>query len=169
MSTTRLAVTSTALAALAVILTTAMTTQTAIADTALLITKKSSVSVPETLNRLEKALTTKGIKIFARVDHSAGGKSVDLELPPTELLIFGNPKLGTPLMQSARAIGIDLPMKALAWQDADGTVYLSYNNPDALKARHAIADRDAVFAKMTKALDAMTNKATGAESEKDAK
>lgn len=135
-------------------------TATAHADD-LLVTKKSNASVSETLDRLTKALESKGIKIFARVDHAAGAKGVDLELPPTELLIFGNPKLGTPLMQSNRAIAIDLPMKALAWQDKDGTVYLSYTAPDALKDRHDIDDRDEVFGKMTKALGALTDKAAG--------
>ncbi|MEO1282237.1 MAG: DUF302 domain-containing protein [Pseudomonadota bacterium] len=145
----------------ALMLAATMAPSAGLAETALLITKKSDASVSETLDRLEKALTAKGIKVFARVDHSAGAKTADLELAPTQLLIFGNPKLGTPLMLSNRAIAIDLPMKALAWQDKDGSVYLSYNNPDALKSRHAITDRDKVFAKMTKALGALTDKATG--------
>jgi len=129
------------------------------------ITKSSANSVSETIDALEKALTAKGIKIMARVDHAAGAKAAGLDLPATQLLIFGNPKLGTPLMQSNRAIGLDLPMKALAWKDVDGKVYLSYTEPDELKDRYDIDDRNDVFAKMTKALDGLTNAATAKAAE----
>lgn len=124
------------------------------------ITKESQRSVGETIDALQKMLVEKGIKIMARVDHAEGAKGAGLELPPTQLLIFGNPKLGTPLMQSNPLIGLDLPMKALAWQDADGKVYLSYTAPADLKDRYDIDDRDEVFAKMTKALDIFTTAAT---------
>jgi len=126
-----------------------------------LITKTSKYSASETLDRLTKALESKGIMIFARVDHAAGAKSVGMDLPATELLIFGNPKLGTPLMQSNRAIGIDLPMKALAWTDDKGQTHLSYTDPETLKSRWAISDKDDVFAKMTGALQKMTDGASG--------
>ena len=137
-----------------------MAGRTATAETAL-ITKPSKHSVAETLDRLDAVLRKKGITIFARVDHAAGAEKAGLTLPPTELLIFGNPKLGTPLMTSNRGIAIDLPMKALAWQDAEGRVWLSYTDPARLKARWGIEGRDAVFDKMTGALDKLTGVATG--------
>ncbi len=131
----------------------------AVAGDDLLISKKSPYSVAETLDRLDQVLTSKGVTVFARVDHAAGAAKVDQKLPATELLIFGNPKMGTPLMTSDRRIGIDLPMKALAWEDGDGQVWLSYTAPSALKARFGIGDRDPVFEKMTGALDNLTNAA----------
>jgi len=124
-----------------------------------IIMVESNYSVPETLDRLTKILTSKGITIFARVDHAAGAKKVGKELAPTQLLIFGNPKLGTPLMLSNRNIGLDLPLKALAWQDSDGKVRVSYNDPAYLKSRHGISDRDPVFMKMTGVLKKLIGKA----------
>ena len=126
-----------------------------------LITKKSNYSVKETLDRLTDALGKKGIKVMARVDHTANAKSVNLTLRPTEVLIFGNPKLGTPLMSSKQTAGIDLPMKALAWQDEKGQVWLTYNDPKYLTGRHGIGDQDKVKTKMTGALDKLTSEATG--------
>ena len=105
----------------------------------------------------------KGLTIFARVDHAAGAKKAGLDMKPTELLIFGNPKMGTPLMLAKRTIGVDLPLKALAWQDDAGKVWLGYIDPAALKARHGLAGRDEVFKKMTGALDKLTNAAIKAE------
>lgn len=125
-----------------------------------IVTKESARSVVETIDVLQAALEEKGIGIMGRVDHQENAKKAGLDLPPTLLLIFGNPKLGTPLMQENRAIGLDLPMKALAWEDKDGKVYLSYTAPAALKDRHDIDDKDEIFAKMTKALGAFTDKAT---------
>lgn len=122
---------------------------------------ESKYSVKETLDRLAAALKSKGIKVIARIDHAAGAKAAGLDLPATELLVFGNPKLGTPLMQANRKIGLDLPMKALAWKDDAGKVHLAYTLPAALKARHAVAGRDPVFAKMTKALAGLTAAAAG--------
>lgn len=122
-----------------------------------LIVKKSAHSVSETLNRLEAALKAKGITIFARVPHDKGAEAQGLELKPTELLIFGNPKLGTPLMQSSRTVAIDLPMKAIAWQDEKG-VWLAYNDPKWFAGRHGV-DRPKVIGKITKALNNFTNKA----------
>ena len=95
-----------------------------------LITLPSAHDFATTLDRLVTALQTKGVTIFARVDHAAGAASVNMALRPTTLIIFGNPAAGTPLMQSAQTAGIDLPMKALVWQDADGAVTLSYNDPE---------------------------------------
>jgi len=126
-----------------------------------LITMKSPYSVGETLDRFEKAVTGKGMTVFARVDHAQGAASVDLELRPTQLLIFGNPKIGTLLMQSNRTAAIDLPLKLLAWKDADGQVWIAYNDPAYLVQRHNISDRDAVVAKMRKVLGNFTATATG--------
>ena len=125
-----------------------------------LIVKPSVHGVTETLDRLEAVLKKKGVTVFARVDHAAGAKKAGLPLAPTRVLIFGNPKLGTPLMQSNRAIGIDLPLKVLAWKDENGKVWLAYNDPAYLAKRHAIVDRDPVFAKMAKILDKLTDAAT---------
>lgn len=130
---------------------------------ALMVVKQSPYSVSKTLDRLTTIMKKKGITIFARVNHGAGAKSVGLELKPTELLIFGNPKLGTPLMQAKREIGVDLPLKALAWQDDAGKVWLGYTKPNALKARHGVSGRDEVFKKMTGVLDKLTSAAVKAE------
>jgi uncharacterized protein (DUF302 family) len=98
----------------------------------------SRYSVPETLDRLEGILKEKGLTIFGRVDHSGEAKKVGLEMRPTRLLIFGSPKAGTPLMVAAPSLAIDLPLKALAWRDAQGKVWLSYNSPEYLQQRHNI-------------------------------
>lgn len=121
-----------------------------------LIVKQSAYPVSQTLDRLAEVLKNKGITVFTRIDHGAGAKSAGLALKPTQVLIFGNPKLGTPLMQANRHIAVDLPMKAVAWEDDDGKVWLGYTSPDALKARFGIEGKDAVFAKMTGALDNFT-------------
>lgn len=137
-----------------------LASQLAWADHGNMISKKSAHSVSATIDKLEGVLKKKGITIFARVDHQKNAKSVGKELRPTELLIFGNPKLGTPLMQSQQTVGIDLPMKALAWEDADGNVWLTYNKPAGMAARHHITDKEKVVKKMTGALDKFTNVAT---------
>jgi len=131
----------------------------AVADAAGVVKKKSAHSVQDTIDRLDAILREKGLTIFAKVDHAAGGQKAGLALRPTSLLIFGNPKLGTPLMQSNQTIGLDLPQKALAFEDANGDVYLVYNDPSYLAARHAIADKADVFKKVTGALNAMTDAA----------
>ncbi len=125
-----------------------------------LVVKPSAHSVAQTLDRMEAVLKKKGIRVFARVDHQKNAEGVGLTLRPTSVLIFGNPKMGTPLMDSAQTAGIDLPMKVLAWQDADGKVWLAYNDPAYLTGRHGITDRDAVKTKMAGALKAMTDQAT---------
>ena len=125
-----------------------------------LVSVKSAYTVAETLNRFEQAARDKGMTVFARIDHAAGAARVNLELRPTQLLIFGNPQAGTPLMQSAQAVAIDLPMKALAWADAEGQVWLSYNDPGYLVQRHNIADRNALVEKMRKVLAELGASAT---------
>jgi uncharacterized protein (DUF302 family) len=122
-----------------------------------LVVKPSNYSVEETIDRLEAALKDKGLKIFARIDHQAGAANADLDLPPTQVLIFGNPKLGTPLMAAAPTTAIDLPQKALAYQDKDGKVYLAYNDIGYLEARHGIEGRDEVIAKIRGALKNFTD------------
>lgn len=124
-----------------------------------LITKKSANSVKETIDILEATLKKKGIGVWARVDHKANGATVGESLRPTTILIFGNPKLGTPLMRSNQTIGLDLPMKALAWRDENGQVWISYNDPAYLASRHGIKGKDAVINKMTGALDKLSGKA----------
>lgn len=124
-----------------------------------LISKKSPYSVKKTLNRLEKLLRSKGITIAKRWSHDKGGKKAGIPLRPTELLIFGNPKLGTHFFTSNQTAGIDLPMKALAWKDESGQVWLTYNDPQYIADRHGIKDRDNIVKKMTNALNNMTNAA----------
>jgi uncharacterized protein (DUF302 family) len=103
-----------------------------------LITVPSSYGPKETMDRLETEVTAKGMTIFACIDHAAGAAQVGLPLRPTELLIFGSAKSGTPLMQSNQEIGIDLPLKALVWEDAAGKTWLSYNDPSWLAKRHGL-------------------------------
>jgi uncharacterized protein (DUF302 family) len=105
-----------------------------------IISKPSKYSVPETLHRLETILTSKGIKVFAQVDHSGEAEKAGLKMPPTQLLIFGNPKGGTPVMLAAPTTAIDLPWKALAWQDAAGQVWLSYNDAAYIQKRYGLGD-----------------------------
>lgn len=115
--------------------------QMPVADADGLILKRGSHGVPETLDRLAAALRAKGLKIFGRIDHGAGANAVGVPLRPTELLIFGNPKLGRRLFTSNQMAAIDLPMKALAWEDAEGRVRLPYNDPQYIADRHGIKDR----------------------------
>lgn len=105
-----------------------------------LATVPSSYGVAETLNRLEAIVKEKGITVFVRIDHQAEAAKAGLTMKASQLLIFGNPKVGSPLMKAAPTTGIDLPLKALAWEDADGKVWLSYNRPDLLKQRHGLND-----------------------------
>lgn len=104
-----------------------------------LLTIRSHHGPGETMNRLQAEVEAKGLTIFARVDHAAGAEAVGLSLRPTELLMFGNAKGGTPLMQTVQTIGIDLPLKVLVWQDASGDTWLSYNDPSWLAKRHGLA------------------------------
>ena len=114
-----------------------------------LVTKPSQYPVPETIDRIERAVTAKGMQIFVRIDHSGEAKKVGLAMRPTHLLIFGNPKGGTAFMVAKPTAAIDLPMKALAWEDEDGKVWLTYNSPELLHARHGVP------AELTVQLDAV--------------
>ncbi len=125
-----------------------------------LIVMQSDFGVTKTLDRLGIALERAGIKVFARINHAKGAKSVGMTLAPTAVIIFGTPKIGTPLMNSNPAIGLDLPLKAVAWKAADGTVRLAYTDPAWLAKRYGITDRGKVFKKMTGALGKFTTMAT---------
>ena len=126
-----------------------------------LITLPSAHGPQETMTRLEAETTARGLAVFARVDHAAGAAAVGLGLRPTELLIFGAAKGGTPLMQAEQTIGIDLPLKALVWQDASGATWLSYNDPEWLAKRHGLgAEIEAPLRAMANALGAIAAAAT---------
>ena len=127
-----------------------------------MITKSSKFSVKVTLDRLENVLKKKGITIVTRWSHDAGASKANIPLRPTELLLFGNPKLGSHMFTSNQTAGIDLPMKALAWQDDKGRVWLTYNDPAYIAKRHKIDNRPKIVKKMTGALNKLTNVATGA-------
>jgi uncharacterized protein (DUF302 family) len=121
-----------------------------------LTTLRSNFGPAETANRLETELKARGLTIFARVDHAAGAEAVGMALRPTELFVFGNARGGTPLMQAAQTSGIDLPLKALVWQDAAGDTFLSYNDPSWLAQRHGVGQAsDAAVGAMTAALRAI--------------
>ena len=124
-----------------------------------LTTIKSMRGPQETMSRLEAAVKAKGMSVFARIDHAAGASSVGMSLSPTEVLIFGNARGGTPLMQAGQTIGIDLPLKALVWQDSSGETWLSYNDPAWIAARHRLSGKEAVIANLAAALAAVTSAA----------
>jgi uncharacterized protein (DUF302 family) len=124
---------------------------------------ESKFPVKETADRLAAAIEGKGLKVAARIDHAAGAKSAGLEMPPTEVLMFGNPKLGTPLMMANPQMAIELPMKMVVWEDEAGKVQLGYTAPDALKDRYAITGKDEAFKMMSNALAAFAKQAAGQE------
>jgi uncharacterized protein (DUF302 family) len=128
-----------------------------------LITIRSAFGPEETMKRLEAEVSAKGLTVFAHIDHAAGAAAVGLPLRPTDLLIFGNAKGGTPLMRAAQTIGIDLPLKALVWQDAAGATFLSYNDPHFLALRHGLDDGSkATIEALSGALKAISEKAATA-------
>lgn len=120
---------------------------------------QSAYSVAETASRLEKILDEKGMTIFTRVNHAEGAASVDIDLRPTELILFGNPKVGSPLMQCQQSVAIDLPQKALIWEDAESRVWVSYNDPGYLQKRHDIRGCEEVLSKIATALAGITKAA----------
>jgi uncharacterized protein (DUF302 family) len=127
-----------------------------------LMTVKSSHAPEGTMRRLEAAVKAKGLTIFARIDHAEGASEVGLSMRPTEVLVFGSAKGGTPLMQAAQTIGIDLPLKALVWQDAAGETWLSWNDPAWLAARHGLTGVEAMVGRLTALLDDLARAATAA-------
>ena len=124
-----------------------------------LTTIPSSLGPKETVDRLEAEIRARGLTIFARIDHAAGAAEVGLKLRPTQLIVFGNARGGTPLMQSVQTIGIDLPLKALIWQDAAGKTWISYNEPRWIVQRHGIVNAEPIVTKMADQLRAITNAA----------
>ena len=128
-----------------------------------LITLQSSLGFEQTMKNFEAAIKAKGMTVFAQIDHAAAAAQVGLALPPTTVIIFGNPKGGTPLMQAAQTTGIDLPLKALVWQDEAGSTFLSYNDPAYLAQRHGLsASIRPVVDTMSSALKGIAAKATAA-------
>lgn len=125
-----------------------------------LISTKSAYSVKNTADRLEHALLAKGMTLFARINHAEGAKKVGKSLRSTEVIIFGNPKIGTPLMQCAQSVAIDLPQKALIWEDASAQVWLTYNAPEYLLKRHGIKGCGKVIHKIMNALSNLAKVAT---------
>jgi uncharacterized protein (DUF302 family) len=127
-----------------------------------LTTIASSFGPKETMDRLEAEIRAQRMTVFARIDHAGGAALVGLKLAPTELIIFGNARGGTPLMQSVQTGGIDLPLKALVWEDAAGKTWLSYNDPSWIGQRHNVRNAEQLVSKMAAALSAMATKtATG--------
>jgi len=121
---------------------------------------KSAHSVPVTIDKLEVALNSKGMTIFKRVSHSDGAAKAGMQLRPTELLIFGNPAVGTPLMQCEQTTALDLPQKALAYEDKNGQVWLVYNDPEYIADRHGVDDCEQVIKKISTALTNFSRAAT---------
>ncbi len=127
-----------------------------------LVTVESRFSPGATMERLESAIRDRGLTLFARIDHSGGAAAAGLPLRFTQLLLFGSPQGGTPLMQSRQTIGIDLPLKMLVWQDEAGDVRIEYDEPAYLAARHGIGDRPAVVAALSKVLRGLAASVTSA-------
>ncbi len=125
-----------------------------------MIDVKSSFGVKETGDRLENVLKEKGMTIFNRIKHSDAAKNVGVGLRETELIIFGNPKVGSPLMKCQQSVAIDLPQKALIWKDSEGRVWISYNDPRYLEKRHNISNCEEVIAKIEKALAGISKAAS---------
>jgi len=122
-----------------------------------LVIKQSPYSAVKTLDRWEQILKQKHIRVFARISHRQNAAGVGLKLRPTELLIFGNPKLGTHFFLSNQTAGIDLPMKAMAWEDANGKTWVAYNDPQYIADRHGIKDQADIIKKMKGALENFSN------------
>jgi len=122
-----------------------------------LIVMASPYSVAETGDRFEALLNERGVTVFARIDHEAGAAGVDLELRPTQVIIFGNPRVGTPLMQCGQSMAIDLPQKLLIWENEAGDVYLGYNDPSYLASRHGLLGCEEAIARVEEILMGLTN------------
>jgi uncharacterized protein (DUF302 family) len=125
-----------------------------------IVSLKSPHDVKNTADRLEDILKQKGMTVFIRINHAEGAQKVGKDLRPTEVIIFGNPKVGTPLMQCSQTVAIDLPQKALIWEDVKGQVWLSYNDPNYLVTRHGISGCSGVIKKIQNALSNFAAAAT---------
>jgi uncharacterized protein (DUF302 family) len=126
-----------------------------------LVTLPSAYGVTQTVERLKTLLAQKGIALFAHIDHAAGARTAGLPLRPTQVMIFGNPKAGTPLMQDRQTIGLDLPLRALIWEDGEGKVWLTYRPVEKLARQHQITGRDEAIQALDHGLDALARAATG--------
>jgi len=124
-------------------------------------TAQSNFGPQETMDRLEREILAHGMRVFRRINHASMAAEAGLELLPTELIMFGNSRVGTSLMQASQTIGIDLPLKALVWQDAAGKTWLAYNDPAWLTKRHQISEAERTVAAMTRVLGEIAVKATG--------
>lgn len=129
-----------------------------------LVTVKSSYGAKETADRVERLTKERGMTLFNRIDHAEGARTVGMPLRPTEVLIFGNPKGGAPLMMCEQSVGIDLPLKMLVWEDGNGAVWIGYSDPEALKDRHGITGCDKVLGKMKEFLGKLAADAAHRES-----
>ncbi|PLP58553.1 hypothetical protein CYK37_12745 [Mesorhizobium loti] len=128
------------------------------------ISVESRFGVTETVDRLAETVTGLGLYVFARIDHAAGARDIGLALRPTQLLIFGNPKGGTPLMQDRQVAGMDLPVKALAWEDEAGKIWLSYNAAEWIAARHGLGEASATAVQaIASGMDKVVGMAVGRE------
>jgi len=125
-----------------------------------MVSLKSAYDVNTTADRLETALGKKGMTVFTRINHAEGAMNVGMQLRPTELVIFGNPKVGTPLMKCSHSAAMDLPQKALVWQDAKGQVWFSYNDPAWMVGRHNITGCNEVLKQVSGALMSFATAAT---------
>jgi uncharacterized protein (DUF302 family) len=121
-----------------------------------LIVKESPHSVSETLDRLAAAAEEKGLKVFSRIDHAAGAESAGLELRPTQLLVIGNPNVGTPLMQADQRLALSVPLRIAAWQDENDTVWVGYWSPEVFAVQYGISEQSERLKKMAGALDGLT-------------
>ena len=126
-----------------------------------IVTVPSKFGARETMDRLESQIKARGMTVFARIDHAAGAAQVNLSLRPTEVIIFGNAKAGTPLIEADQLIGLDLPLRMLVWEDASGKTWLSYNEPSGLTKRHGLGgNSETVASAMAASLSALTKAAT---------
>src|SRR6516225_12428946 len=125
-----------------------------------LVTLPSAHGASETVERLKALLAQKGIEVFAQIDHAAAATKVGLSLRPTQVLIFGNPKAGTPLMQSQQTVGLDLPLRVLVWEDGAGKVWLTYRRPGLLAQQHHVAGHDEAVKALNDGLATLARAAT---------
>ena len=135
-----------------------ITSPSAFADNGML-NVASSFSVNDTTKRLKNILTKKGMTVFNTVKHSESANALGFDLPDMQLVIFGNPKIGSALMKCQQSVAVDLPLKFLIWADEQNKIWITYNNPEYLKKRHKVMGCDATFAKMTNALKKISHKA----------
>ena len=121
----------------------------------------SRQSFDETYQTLKQAIESKGLKVIAEIDHAENAKSADMKLPPTKVILFGNPKMGTPLMKAKQSMALDLPQRMAVYEDAQGKVHIVYNNPQVTAKKHQLEGQDEIIKKSSGALKMLANKAAG--------